>query len=43
MGAKGIVEIDNELKIIFGDDAKQLKKNIGRFKSRRLRPFFIDL
>ena len=28
MGAQGIVEIDNELKIIFGDDAKQLKKNI---------------
>ena len=28
MGAKGIVEIDNQLKIIFGDDAKQLKKNI---------------
>ena len=28
MGAQGIVEIDNQLKIIFGDDAKQLKKNI---------------
>ena len=26
MGAKGIVEIDNQLKIIFGSDAKQLKK-----------------
>ena len=26
MGAKGIVEIDNQLKIIFGDEAKQLKK-----------------
>ena len=26
MGAQGIVEIDNELKIIFGDDAKQLKR-----------------
>ena len=32
MGAKGIVEIDNELKIIFGDDAKQLKKNIDDLK-----------
>lgn len=28
MGAQGIVEIDNELKIIFGEDAKQLKKCI---------------
>ena len=28
MGAKGIVEIDNQLKIIFGKDAKQLKKYI---------------
>lgn len=28
MGAQGIVEIDNQLKIIFGDDAKQLKKSI---------------
>ena len=28
MGAQGIVEIDNQLKIIFGADAKQLKKNI---------------
>ncbi len=26
LGAKGIVEIDNQLKIIFGKDAKQLKK-----------------
>ncbi len=25
LGAKGIVEIDNQLKIIFGRDAKQLK------------------
>ena len=32
MGAKGIVEIDNELKIIFGDDAKQLNKNIDDLK-----------
>lgn len=28
LGAKGIVEIDNQLKIIFGSDAKQLKKYI---------------
>ena len=25
MGAQGIVEIDNQLKIIFGDESKQLK------------------
>ena len=28
MGAQGIVEVDNQLKIIFGEDAKQLKKYI---------------
>lgn len=28
MGAQGIVEIDNQLKIIFGKDARQLKKYI---------------
>lgn len=28
LGATGIVEIDNQLKIIFGKDAKQLKKLI---------------
>ncbi|MDD3452923.1 MAG: hypothetical protein PHN42_01430 [Bacilli bacterium] len=28
MGAQGIVEIDNQLKIILGDGAKQLKKQI---------------
>ena len=32
MGAQGIVEIDNQLKIIFGDDAKQLKKHIDGLK-----------
>ena len=32
MGARGIVEIDNQLKIIFGEDAKQLKKNIDALK-----------
>lgn len=29
LGAKGIVEIDNQLKIIFGKEAKQLKKYIN--------------
>ncbi len=28
LGAKGIVEIDNQLKIIFGKDAKELKRYI---------------
>lgn len=28
LGAKGIVEIDNTMKIIFGEDAKKLKKCI---------------
>ncbi|HHU54513.1 MAG TPA: PTS transporter subunit EIIB [Mollicutes bacterium] len=32
MGAKGIVEIENQLKIIVGDDAKQLKKQIEDLK-----------
>ncbi len=32
MGAQGIVEIDNQLKIIFGDNAKQLKKSIDALK-----------
>lgn len=32
MGAQGIVEIDNQLKIIFGEDAKQLKKSIDDLK-----------
>lgn len=29
MGAQGIVEIDNQLKIILGADAKQIKKYIN--------------
>ena len=33
MGASGIVEIDNQLKIIFGEEAKQLKKNIDELDS----------
>ena len=32
MGAKGIVEVDNQLKIILGDDAIQLKKYIDELK-----------
>ncbi len=32
MGARGIVEIDNQLKIIFGEDASQLKKYIDELK-----------
>lgn len=30
LGAKGIVEIDNQLKIIFGKDARVLKKYIDQ-------------
>ena len=32
LGAKGIVEIDNQLKIIFGPNAKTLKKYISEMK-----------
>lgn len=32
MGAQGIVEIDNQLKIIIGEEAKQLKKYIDQLK-----------
>lgn len=32
MGAQGIVEIDNQLKIILGKDAKQIKKYINELK-----------
>jgi len=32
LGAKGIVEIDNQLKIILGNDSKQLKKYIDELK-----------
>lgn len=32
MGAKGIVEIENQLKIIIGDNAKALKKQIDDLK-----------
>ena len=33
LGAKGIVEIDNQLKIIFGPNARALKKYINDLKS----------
>ncbi len=32
LGAKGIVEINNQLKIILGPDSKQLKKYIDELK-----------
>ena len=32
LGAKGIVEIDNELKIILGPESKELKKYIDNMK-----------
>ena len=32
LGAKGIVEIDNQLKIILGNESKQLKKYIDEIK-----------
>ena len=34
LGAKGIVEIDNQLKIIFGTDAVKLKKYISEMKRK---------
>ena len=41
LGAKGIVEIDNQLKIIFGPDARALKKYISQLKQRIKSSFFI--
>lgn len=32
LGAQGVVEIDDQLKIIFGSNAKQLKKYISELK-----------
>ena len=32
LGAQGIVEIENQLKIIFGNDARELKKQIDELK-----------
>ena len=32
LGAKGIIEVDNQLKILFGPDSKQLKKYIEDLK-----------
>lgn len=33
MGAQGIVEIENQLKIILGDNANQLKKYIDELNN----------
>lgn len=35
MGAKGIVEIDDELKIILGPESKQLKKYINSIQEKK--------
>ena len=35
LGAKGIVEIDNQLKIILGNNTKQLKKYIDELKKSK--------
>lgn len=35
LGARGIVEIDNQLKIILGSNAKQLKKYIDNLKQKK--------
>ena len=35
LGAKGIVEIDNQLKIILGSNSKQLKKYIDELKNAK--------
>ncbi len=32
LGAKGVVEIDDQLKIILGNDAKKIKKYIDELK-----------
>lgn len=34
LGAKGIVEIDNQLKIILGSNSKQLKRYIDELKKK---------
>ena len=34
LGAKGIVEIDNQLKIILGSESKQLKRYIDELKNK---------
>ena len=41
LGAKGIVEIDNQLKIILGPESKQLKKYINELKEYLQKQFFI--
>ena len=41
LGAKGVVEIDNQLKIILGSESKQLKKYIDEIKWQK--SFFFDI
>ena len=41
LGAKGIVEIDNQLKIILGSNSKQLKKYIDQIKWQKCHFFFV--
>ena len=44
LGAKGVVEIDNQLKIILGPESKQLKKYINEIKwFKQLKTFFLLL
>ena len=40
LGAKGIVEIDNQLKIILGSESKQLKKYIDEIKWQKKSFFY---
>ena len=40
LGAKGIVEIDNQLKIILGSNSKQLKKYIDQINWQKCHFFF---
>ena len=40
LGAQGVVEIDDQLKIIFGNNAKQLKKYIDELKQNILCSIF---
>ena len=42
LGAKGIVEIDNQLKIIFGKDAKQLKNILIKLSNKAFIKVFLN-
>ena len=41
LGAKGVVEIDNQLKIILGSEYKQLKKYIDEIKWQKCHFFYL--